>query len=195
MGGRSWCCSVELKWSSSEAIMVPDDMLFSCYSSWWVRELFFFFFPWLFKLFIEYFPLFSFVKILGFDEFSCIYFLLNYTSLNWLWSNRRFIRRCKQGGLQFVILKPILVVITFILYAKGKYEDGNFSVDQAYLYITIMYTISYSMALYALALFYVACRDLLRPFNPVPKFIMIKSVVFLTYWQVFFLRLILFLFR
>ncbi|XP_008798631.1 transmembrane protein 184A [Phoenix dactylifera] len=95
----------------------------------------------------------------------------------------RFIRRCKQGGLQFVILKPVLVVITFILYAKGKYEDGNFSVDQAYLYITIMYTISYSMALYALALFYVACRDLLRPFNPVPKFIIIKSVVFLTYWQ------------
>ncbi|RWW76322.1 hypothetical protein BHE74_00015597 [Ensete ventricosum] len=87
------------------------------------------------------------------------------------------------SGLQFVILKPILVVITFIFYAKGKYEDGNFSVDQAYLYITIIYTISYSMALYALALFYVACKDLLRPFNPVPKFIIIKSVVFLTYWQ------------
>lgn len=98
--------------------------------------------------------------------------------------NRRFIRRCKQGCLQFVILKPILVVITFILYAKGKYEDGNFSVNQSYLYITIIYTISYSMALYALALFYAACRDLLRPYNPVPKFIIIKSVVFLTYWQV-----------
>jgi hypothetical protein len=82
-----------------------------------------------------------------------------------------------------VILKPILVVITFILYAKGKYEDGNFSVNQSYLYITIIYTFSYSMALYALALFYAACRDLLRPFNPVPKFIIIKSVVFLTYWQ------------
>jgi hypothetical protein len=76
------------------------------------------------------------------------------------------------------------VVITFILYAKGKYEDGNFSPNQSYLYITIIYTISYSMALYALALFYAACRDLLRPYNPVPKFIIIKSVVFLTYWQV-----------
>ncbi|NP_001141528.2 uncharacterized protein LOC100273640 [Zea mays] len=95
----------------------------------------------------------------------------------------RFIRRCKQGCLQFVILKPILVVITFILYAKGKYEDGNFSVNQSYLYITIIYTISYSMALFALALFYAACRDLLQPYNPVPKFIIIKSVVFLTYWQ------------
>ncbi|XP_052193167.1 LOW QUALITY PROTEIN: uncharacterized protein LOC127801798 [Diospyros lotus] len=95
----------------------------------------------------------------------------------------RFIRRCKQGCLQFVILKPILVAVTLILYAKGKYHDGNFSPDQSYLYLTIIYTISYSLALYALALFYVACRDLLQPFNPVPKFIIIKSVVFLTYWQ------------
>ncbi|KAK4761486.1 hypothetical protein SAY87_029370 [Trapa incisa] len=92
----------------------------------------------------------------------------------------RFIRRCKQGGLQFVILKPILVVITLILYAKGKYHDGNFSPIQSYLYLTIIYAISYSLALYALALFYVACKDLLQPFNPVPKFILIKSVVFLT---------------
>ncbi|KAL8152091.1 hypothetical protein V2J09_021899 [Rumex salicifolius] len=95
----------------------------------------------------------------------------------------RFIRRCKQGCLQFVILKPILVVLTFILYSKGEYEDGNFSANESYLYITIIYTFSYSVALYALALFYVACRDLLHPFNPVPKFILIKSVVFLTYWQ------------
>ncbi|KAF3454762.1 hypothetical protein FNV43_RR05210 [Rhamnella rubrinervis] len=95
----------------------------------------------------------------------------------------RFIRRCKQGCLQFVILKPILVAVTLILYAKGKYNDGNFSPKQAYLYLTIIYTISYTMALYALALFYFACRDLLQPFNPVPKFIIIKSVVFLTYWQ------------
>ncbi|XP_076899157.1 uncharacterized protein LOC143552944 [Bidens hawaiensis] len=95
----------------------------------------------------------------------------------------RFIRRCKQGCLQFVILKPILVAVTFILYAKGKYEGGNFSANQSYLYITIIYTVSYSMALYVLALFYVACRDLLKPYNPVPKFIIIKSVVFLTYWQ------------
>ncbi|XP_010524824.1 PREDICTED: transmembrane protein 184A-like [Tarenaya hassleriana] len=95
----------------------------------------------------------------------------------------RFIRRCKQGCLQFVILKPILVAVTLILYAKGKYKDGNFSPDQSYLYITIIYTISYTVALYALVLFYMACKDLLQPFNPVPKFVIIKSVVFLTYWQ------------
>ncbi|CAL5326651.1 unnamed protein product [Camellia sinensis] len=104
-----------------------------------------------------------------------------------------FIRRCKQGCLQFVILKPVLVAVTFILYAKGKYHDGNFSVDQSYLYLTVIYTVSYSVALYSLALFYVACRDLLQPFNPVPKFIIIKSVVFLTYWQTGFCGVLVFL--
>lgn len=88
-----------------------------------------------------------------------------------------------------MILKPILVVVTLILYAKGKYKDGNFSPKQSYLYLTIIYTFSYTMALYALALFYVACKDLLQPFNPVPKFVIIKSVVFLTYWQVVFISL------
>ena len=83
-----------------------------------------------------------------------------------------------------MILKPILVVVTLILYVKGKYKDGNFNPKQSYLYLTIIYMISYTMALYVLALFYVACKDLLQPFNPVPKFIIIKSVVFLTYWQV-----------
>lgn len=102
-----------------------------------------------------------------------------------LWC-RHFIRRCKQGCLQFVILKPFLAAVTLILYANGKYHDGNFNPRQSYLYLTIIYTISYSLALYALALFYAACKDLLRPFHPVPKFIIIKSVVFLTYWQVIF---------
>lgn len=115
----------------------------------------------------------------------CFWFCL-INLLLWNCWCRRFIRRCKQGCLQFVILKPILVAVTLILYAKGKYNDGNFSPRQSYLYLTIIYTISYTMALYALAVFYFACRDLLQPFNPVPKFIIIKSVVFLTYWQVKF---------
>lgn len=55
-------------------------------------------------------------------------------------------------------------------------RDGNFRAKQAYLYMTIIYTISYSLASYALLLFYVACRDLFRPFDPVPKFVIIKSV-------------------
>jgi hypothetical protein len=98
--------------------------------------------------------------------------------------SRRFIRRCKQGVLQFVILKPILVLAAFILYYFHLYEDGSFSPGGGYLYITLIYFVSYSGGLGSLVLFYVACKDLLMPFRALPKFVLVKSVVFLTYWQV-----------
>jgi len=98
--------------------------------------------------------------------------------------DRVFIRRCKRGVLQFVILKPLLVGATLMLYESGLYEDGSFSTTNGYLYVTIVYTFSYTLALAALVLFYVACKDMLQPFHPLPKFLIIKSVVFLTYWQV-----------
>ena len=52
-----------------------------------------------------------------------------------------------------------------------------------YLYITIIYNISVSLALMALAVFYQATRDILKPFDPVLKFFVVKSVIFLSFWQ------------
>lgn len=57
------------------------------------------------------------------------------------------------------------------------------SADGGYIYITIIYNISVSLALYGLYLFYFATRDLLTPFEPVLKFCTIKSVIFLSFWQ------------
>lgn len=53
-----------------------------------------------------------------------------------------------------------------------------------YLYITIVYNITYSVALFALFVFYKGARELLAPFNPKLKFVLVKSVVFFTFWQV-----------
>lgn len=38
-----------------------------------------------------------------------------------------FLRRCKQGTLQFVLLKPVMALLTVILYASGAYTDGDMS--------------------------------------------------------------------
>ena len=43
------------------------------------------------------------------------------------------------------------------------------SVTSGYLYVTIIYNISVSLALYALFLFYFATRELLSPYSPVLK--------------------------
>ena len=53
-----------------------------------------------------------------------------------------------------------------------------------YLWITIIYNITYTLALYALLLFYLGAHDLLAPFNPLLKFILVKTVIFMTFWQV-----------
>ncbi|KAM5153105.1 transmembrane protein 184A [Mantella aurantiaca] len=94
-----------------------------------------------------------------------------------------FLRFCKQATLQFCIVKPIMAVVTIILQAFGKYHDGDFNVQSGYLYITIIYNISVSLALYALFLFYFATKELLHPFEPVLKFLTIKAVIFLSFWQ------------
>uniref|UniRef100_A0AAX7UMQ8 Transmembrane protein 184bb n=1 Tax=Astatotilapia calliptera TaxID=8154 RepID=A0AAX7UMQ8_ASTCA len=94
-----------------------------------------------------------------------------------------FLRFCKQATLQFCVVKPLMAVITVILQAFGKYRDGDFNVASGYLYITIIYNISVSLSLYALFLFYFATRELLVPYNPVLKFFMVKSVIFLSFWQ------------
>ncbi|XP_061823300.1 transmembrane protein 184ba isoform X1 [Nerophis lumbriciformis] len=94
-----------------------------------------------------------------------------------------FLRFCKQATLQFCVVKPLMATITVILQAYGKYKDGDFNVAGGYLYVTIVYNISVSLSLYALFLFYFAMRQLLSPYRPMLKFFMVKSVIFLSFWQ------------
>lgn len=70
-----------------------------------------------------------------------------------------------------------------ILSFPGVHIFSLFSVTSGYLYVTIIYNISVSLALYALFLFYFATRELLSPYSPVLKFFMVKSVIFLSFWQ------------
>ncbi|XP_066200380.1 transmembrane protein 184A [Saccopteryx leptura] len=94
-----------------------------------------------------------------------------------------FLRFCKQATLQFCIVKPVMALVTIVLQAVGKYHDGDFNIHSGYLYVTLIYNVSVSLALYALFLFYFATRELLQPFEPVLKFLTIKAVIFLSFWQ------------
>uniref|UniRef100_A0A3B1JUG8 Transmembrane protein 184B n=1 Tax=Astyanax mexicanus TaxID=7994 RepID=A0A3B1JUG8_ASTMX len=76
-----------------------------------------------------------------------------------------FLRFCKQATLQFCVVK-----------------DGDFNVALG-IVVTIIYNISVSLSLYTLFLFYFATRELLVPYSPVLKFFMVKSVIFLSFWQ------------
>ncbi|KAE9556491.1 hypothetical protein FO519_000376 [Halicephalobus sp. NKZ332] len=94
-----------------------------------------------------------------------------------------FLRFCKKATLQFCLIKPIMAAFTLFLMIIGKYEDGNWRLDQGYIYVTLIYNFSVSLALYGMILFYTATKDLLSPYRPVLKFLTVKSVIFLSFWQ------------
>ncbi|KAJ7984740.1 hypothetical protein DPEC_G00357900 [Dallia pectoralis] len=94
-----------------------------------------------------------------------------------------FLRFCKQATLQFCVVKPLMAMFTVVLQVFGKYRDGDFNVNSGYLYVSIVYNISVSLSLYALFLFYFSTRHLLSPYRPLLKFFMVKSVIFLSFWQ------------
>jgi hypothetical protein len=55
----------------------------------------------------------------------------------------KFMRRCKQYALQFVIIKPIMAAVNIIMLEIGQYRNSVYQNAQL-----ILYNISYSFALY-----------------------------------------------
>lgn len=61
--------------------------------------------------------------------------------------------------------------------------------NSAYMYISIIMNISVTVAMYYLVLFFVALQGDLKGSFPLLKFTSVKLVVFLTFWQDFFISL------
>ena len=59
----------------------------------------------------------------------------------------------------------------------------------SYLWVTIIYNLTYTVALYGLLLFYLGTHELLVPFKPLLKFVLVKAVIFLSYWQGLFIAI------
>ncbi|XP_055299784.1 transmembrane protein 184C [Sitodiplosis mosellana] len=96
---------------------------------------------------------------------------------------REFVHNCKHGVLQYVVIRPILTIISLVAELNGFYGDGDFSTNNVYPYIVVINNISQFTAMYCLVLFYRANKDELKPMKPLPKFMCIKAVVFFTFVQ------------
>lgn len=99
----------------------------------------------------------------------------------------------KRGILQYAWLKPVLTLAAIIMKATGTYQEGYISLKSGYLWSGIIYNISVTVCLYALGLFWVCMNQDLKPFRPVPKFLSIKLIIFASYWQGFFLSILVWL--
>jgi hypothetical protein len=77
--------------------------------------------------------------------------------------------------------------------AAGVYKEGYIGVTSGYLWSGIIYNVSITVSLYALAMFWVCMLQDLQPFRPMPKFLCIKGIIFASYWQGFFLSILVWL--
>lgn len=93
------------------------------------------------------------------------------------------LRFCKQATLQFCVVKILVTVMTLVLESLNLYHQGNFNPKYGFIYLMIIQNISISTALWSLALFYWSTKEILSPYYPLLKFITVKSVIFLSFWQ------------
>ncbi|KAF1740884.1 hypothetical protein MXB_1164 [Myxobolus squamalis] len=108
--------------------------------------------------------------------------------------NIRHLRYCKRATLQFCFVKIVTSIIVIILHRRNLYQEGIFckfnpSFYYGYLYISIFYNISYTLALHGIIFFYHMTKVFLIPHDPLYKFLTVKFIMFLSYWQAFILIL------
>lgn len=97
--------------------------------------------------------------------------------------NELFYTVCKQGMLQYVLVRPIVSIWAAVLQMFGAYGDGSFSVNEGYFYASVIDNVCVCIALYIVVLFEQAAKELLHPYRPILKFLSVKMVIFLAFWQ------------
>lgn len=96
----------------------------------------------------------------------------------------QILRFSKQCALQFCIIRPVVSTLEVFMYRFGVYPlEAPYQLHSAPLFVTLVYNVSISFALYGLALFYICTKKLLEPHNPVMKFVSVKGIILVCYWQ------------
>eukprot|EP01001_Neometanema_parovale_P007563 NODE_3863_length_1152_cov_131.576288_g3676_i0.p1 GENE.NODE_3863_length_1152_cov_131.576288_g3676_i0~~NODE_3863_length_1152_cov_131.576288_g3676_i0.p1 ORF type:complete len:329 (+),score=42.36 NODE_3863_length_1152_cov_131.576288_g3676_i0:125-988(+) len=95
----------------------------------------------------------------------------------------RFMLICRRLIIQYVLVKPFCSVLACIFASKGIYHEGKIGHGDTYVYIALIVNLSVTFAFTALFYFYLATHEILKPMNPFGKFMCVKAVIFLSFWQ------------
>jgi len=96
---------------------------------------------------------------------------------------RGLLRQCKRLTLQYVLIRPAMTLLALILQSVSQYCSGNYSPFHGYLWVTVVNFFSVTVAMYALVLFYSMGKEEIAQYKPLPKFLSVKFVIFLSFWQ------------
>ena len=94
-----------------------------------------------------------------------------------------FLINCKYGVFQYVVVRCCNSLLVMTLFSLGCYEEGVYSVYAPYVYIQACNCVSQGLALYSLLLFFLCAHKQLHDMKPFFKFLCIKLMIFLSFWQ------------
>ncbi|CAO1622203.1 unnamed protein product [Sympodiomycopsis kandeliae] len=107
------------------------------------------------------------------------------TGLHFLWL-------MKISILQYAIVRPVCTIVAVVLEYFGIYCLDSWAPYFGHIWISISIALSVTVAMYCIIQFYIPIEKELKPYSPVLKFLAVKSVVFLTFWQDSFLSVLVF---
>jgi hypothetical protein len=96
-----------------------------------------------------------------------------------------FMYTLKWAVLQYCVLRPLLSIAGVITEKYNVLCPSQYSIHFAAAYLDAVDFVSFSIALYALVLFYILTRENLAGRQPIAKFASIKLIVFFTFYQGF----------
>ncbi|XP_071786724.1 transmembrane protein 184C-like [Asterias amurensis] len=98
--------------------------------------------------------------------------------------NQRIIRRCKAGVLNYTVIRIVVTIVSIITHLTGNYNEGNFSAKYAYLWVTVIVSISQIWAIFCINLLRKATLDELKMLpRSTSQFVGIQLVIFVTNFQ------------
>ncbi|KAF8895696.1 organic solute transporter Ostalpha-domain-containing protein [Gymnopilus junonius] len=101
-----------------------------------------------------------------------------------------FLQMMKWGVLQYCVIRPTTTLAAVILNYIGLYCDSSWGLGWGHIYITVIMSVSVTIAMFCLIQLYVPVAGELSERKPLLKLFSVKAVVFLTFWQATFLSLL-----
>lgn len=95
----------------------------------------------------------------------------------------QFLTRSALGVYQYVVIRTCCSITALVLEQWHLFGEGHYDTDKFYLYYVILVNCSQCWALWCLVVFYNEFKEDLDPIRPLPKFLIIKAVVFVSWWQ------------
>ncbi|KAM9975334.1 hypothetical protein ACTFIW_010362 [Dictyostelium discoideum] len=97
--------------------------------------------------------------------------------------SEKFLQISRIFILQYVIIKPLMAILVIILTVYDRQGNSLMQFNTLYPYNMTITFVSVGLALYFVMLFLKISHDEVSPFKPVLKFLSIKILIGLIFWQ------------